>query len=355
MKLIADRYQPTGSGSSGGMSEAIECEDVRLQRRVMLKRLKSNQEDRRLLDEQKALLRVRSKHVVQLLDIAEIECSGHKSPCLILEYIEGIDLTERCYALEEDYFKTLWQVAAGLSEIHEQGVIHRDLKPGNLRRDQEGVVKIFDFGLAREEGVDVKTCGQIGTRPYMAPELFGDSTISFSSKIDVYAFGVAALTLLDRREPAWSWKKRPDPAPTDAVKVHASELPPEIAEILQHCLAHEPAERPDMKDVADVLKRRLLHGKHRARLVLGGEANEMHSRNRRAYPKVMAGNKVISGIQIKYDGADFLIRGVEGQVRVNNRLAKIGNALPPACVIEFPASNQPYYATFDVSNPEVVL
>lgn len=67
--LIADRYDPTGVAAWGGMSEVHQCTDTHLARLVMLKRIKSDKNLSRLIDEQKALLKLRSKHVVELLDI----------------------------------------------------------------------------------------------------------------------------------------------------------------------------------------------------------------------------------------------------------------------------------------------
>jgi serine/threonine protein kinase len=82
-----------------------------------------------------------------------------------------------------EFQKILWQIAAGLSDIHRAGVIHRDIKLQNIRRDKFGIIKIIDFGLAREVGVDDKTKSITGTIGYMAPELFGTSTISFSPAV----------------------------------------------------------------------------------------------------------------------------------------------------------------------------
>src|SRR5690606_38501991 len=106
MTLIASRYRPEGGALSGGMSETFEFFDVRLKRRVILKRLQEGQESRRLMDEQKALLRVRSKHVVQLLDLVEGTFSNGKSACLVLEFIDGTDLREQEFQPDDEYLRT---------------------------------------------------------------------------------------------------------------------------------------------------------------------------------------------------------------------------------------------------------
>jgi len=140
---IADRYEPTGATSAGGMGEIIECIDLHLQRRVIIKRLQADIEARRLLDEQRALAKVRSKHVVQLYDIVELTDRRKTEKAIVLEFIEGNNLGINSFKPDRDYLKVLWQIAGGLKDIHAAGVIHRDIKPDNIRIDVEGVVKII--------------------------------------------------------------------------------------------------------------------------------------------------------------------------------------------------------------------
>ena len=179
MALIADRYEPTGNAAWGGMSDVNECIDQNLTRKVMLKRVFKLSDMPRLMDEQKALIKLRSKHVVQLLDVVKFDWQKQTITCLVLEHIEGEDLDKISFKPDLNFQKVLWQIASGLAEIHASKVIHRDIKPQNIRRDKLGIVKIFDFGLAREIGKDDKTKSIAGTLGYMAPELFGTSTISF--------------------------------------------------------------------------------------------------------------------------------------------------------------------------------
>jgi len=202
---IADRYEPTGATSAGGMGEIIECIDLHLQRRVIIKRLQADIEARRLLDEQRALAKVRSKHVVQLYDIVELTDRRKTEKAIVLEFIEGNNLGINSFKPDRDYLKVLWQIAGGLKDIHAAGVIHRDIKPDNIRIDVEGVVKIIDFGLARST-VDAKTRSIIGTPIFMAPELWGDETISFNASIDVYAFGATSLALLTSSPPEGAYQ-----------------------------------------------------------------------------------------------------------------------------------------------------
>jgi serine/threonine protein kinase len=190
MPLIANRYEPTGNATWGGMGELNECEDKNLSRKVMLKRVFKPSDFSRLLDEQKALIKLRSKHVVQLLDVVTFRWKTTDVTCLVLEFIEGTDLDKLSFEPDAGFRKLLWQIASGITEIHKAGVIHRDIKPQNIRRDTNGVVKIFDFGLARETGKDDKTQSISGTLGYMAPELYGTSTISFSPGVTVIDHGI---------------------------------------------------------------------------------------------------------------------------------------------------------------------
>lgn len=130
--LIAGRYEPTGVAAWGEMAEAHRLIDTHLSREIILKRLRNPADARRLIDEKKALLRLRSKHVVQLFDIVQYDYNGTQEIGLILEFIEGKDLRPRSYEPDETYLRVLWQVASGLADIHEAGVIHRDIKPGDI-------------------------------------------------------------------------------------------------------------------------------------------------------------------------------------------------------------------------------
>jgi serine/threonine protein kinase len=198
---IAGRYKPTGGTSAGGMGEVIECTDLHLKRKVVVKRLQVGISERRLLDEQKALAKLRSKHVVQLYDIVELVDRQRKEKAIVIEYIEGQNLQVGSFQAGLHYLKVLWQIACGLRDIHAAGVIHRDIKPANIRLDTEGVIKIIDFGLARSRA-EAQTRGAVGTPIYMAPELWGQNTVGFDQAIDVYAFGVTAVALLTSSVPA---------------------------------------------------------------------------------------------------------------------------------------------------------
>jgi eukaryotic-like serine/threonine-protein kinase len=354
--LIAGRYEPTGAMNAGGMSEAHRCQDIRLHRPVILKTMRREQEKRRLADEQKALLKMRSSHVVQLLDVVSFEHAGNEVRCLVLEYIDGTDLHEGQFPIGNEYLEVLWQIAKGLKEIHDAGVIHRDIKPNNLRRDKERVVKIIDFGLSREIGVDNHTKAAIGYFPYMAPELLTKGPVEFSTATDVYAFAVVALSISLNGLPDWCRRRVPAQAPADLCTAHLPGLDADIAASLQLCLETNPASRPTMSDVLTSIERVLLRDRHRARVVIGGKVNELHSGKRTATPTISTGANIHSQLGIEYDGNDFIVRSVQGNVFANNRALSIGSKLPPSCVLAFSIpGNSYYFATFDISNPEYMI
>lgn len=346
--LIANRYNTLNNSDRGGMGEVLFCEDIHLQRQVVLKYLQPGVEARRLLDEQKNLAKVRSKHVVQLYDIVSIQGNGTQYPAIVLEYIDGENLEVGKFSADNEYLNVIWQISCGLTDIHSRGIIHRDIKPGNIKIDNEGVVKILDFGLSRNNA-DAETQSIIGTPLFMAPELWGDQTIAFDSSIDVYAFGVTCHALLTHNSPS-SLRHRPPRQPSwEEFFSPLAGIPDEISRALYSCLSTSSADRPTMQDLRDLLARQLLKNKHRATVVLNGLVHTLDSNNRK-----IALNASVGNLTIEYDGLDFIVTSVSGDVYINNTSAITGRVVPGCCVLTFGSGGSRKFVTFDVSNPEVM-
>lgn len=350
--LIGNRYDMKLTPTLGGMSATFDAQDLHLNRRVIIKTLQKGEEARRLVDEQKALLTLRSKHVVQLLDVVEV----NGAPALVLEFIDGQDLAIGALPIDDHYLKTIWQIAAGLCDIHSQGVVHRDLKPNNIRRDVNGVIKIIDFGLSRQLGIDNKTQSAIGAVSFMCPELLSGGMVHFNEKVDVYAFAMTALAIADKGIPKWSQVVGKPAIPADAVVAHLSGIDPQVAGRLQQCLLSQANARPTMVEVKESLERKLLFDRHRARVSLNGTTYDINAAKRASTPTISVGGVAKCGVRIEYDGYWFKVTAVTGQVRLNNVLAAVGMSMPRSCVIAFEVSMaNTIFATFDVSNPEVIL
>ena len=349
MMIIPDRYIPTGAYTGGGMGDIIQCTDNHLNRPVILKMLKDGEEDRRLLDEQKALIKVRSKHVVQLYDVIGVKTPAGTKQALILEHISGSDLEIASFSADTSYLKTLWQISCGLAEIHSSGIIHRDIKTNNIRIDVDNVVKILDFGLARPEGSEAKTISIIGTPGYMAPELWGQSTISFDKAIDVYAFGITAILLISANVPGELVQRPPNPLTKGSLINYLKGIPQDIIDAIESCLSYRPEDRPTMASIEATLRRYLLRGRHRALLVLSPKKHEISATSPQA--TVTVGS--LGSLGIQYDGIRFMISSISGKVLVNNWPVIVGDELPACCVITFGMGTSRKFVTFDVSNPEV--
>jgi serine/threonine-protein kinase len=179
------------------MSDAVICKDRHLDRLVVIKSLKKDAEPQRLLDELAALQEIRSKHVVQVYDVIR---DGSGTICAIVEeFVPGDDLfSTPTPTSADDLIKALYPIAEGIADIHSHHLVHRDIKPNNMKFDAEFCLKIFDFGLSRLEGAGATTTDVVVTPGVGAPELFvaGPSgKVEFSQAIDVYAFGATALFL----------------------------------------------------------------------------------------------------------------------------------------------------------------
>ncbi|EMC8145334.1 serine/threonine protein kinase [Vibrio cholerae] len=344
---LPTRYKLSGTNDTGGMGDILYCKDNHLQRDVVIKLLKGDAEQRRLFDEQRSLIQLRSKHVVQLYDVVKVgEQVG-----LVLEFIQGEDLFPGEYQADMNgLVGTLWQVACGLSDIHAAGIIHRDIKPNNIRRDCSDVIKVFDFGLSRKLD-KAKTNSVIGTVGFMAPELWKQGEVVFTTAVDVYAFGITAMVLANADVPRELREYPPLPLPyKNWVQRSLPDLDPHIAEILEQCLAYLPSARPSIADVEKVLRRYLLKDKHKGLMVMEDQAKELNSQNRKA----KINSSVGAEISIEYDGYDFKVVTYVGDVSVNNEPVNIGYVMPGASVITLGSGSNRGFVTFDISNPEVV-
>jgi serine/threonine protein kinase len=350
--LIANRYLHAGTAMSGGMASVLRCTDEVLQRPVAIKVMPGAANARRLRDEISALLKMRSKHVVQVYDLIPI---GFNDLGIVQEFIEGIDLFHKA-ALPKDalsYVRLLWQVASGISDIHAVGVIHRDIKPNNMKIDQEGVVKIFDFGLARETGIDASTTGFVGTIGFAAPELH-EAAPAFTPSVDVYALGATALYLGVPTLFLAAVSSGASHVSSSLFQRIPYAMPSEVIGILQGCLERKPEDRPSAATVRDILSKCLLYDRHKALVVYQGQASYLDAKNRSV-------NLVLPSMgaaTIHYDGFSFVATSVSGDVFVNNKRFSVGDSLPGSCVVTLGApehGNSRRYITFDLSHPEIVV
>ena len=350
--LIAGRYQFDGNYISGGMATVLPCQDKVLSRNVAIKIMPGAASERRIRDEVSALLKMRSKHVVQIYDIFPTENEGL---AIVQEFISGFDLFDKRLfpKTKGEYLRLLWQMASGLADIHDLKIIHRDIKPNNMKVDNEGVLKIFDFGLARDEGEGASTMGFVGTPGFAAPELYADNP-KFTAAVDVYAFGASALYLAMGDLPSDLKYRPPKLDANDFFEEIRFDLRDELRSSLSSCLSKSPKNRPPMKEVRDLLAKNILHDTHRALVVFDGKSTFLNGKNR----SVSLNAHGLGQIKIQYDGFDFRAVEISGEVFINNRAVSNNFAIPGACVVTLGAhekKNQRKYITFDLSHPEIVL
>ena len=197
---------------SGGMGVVYRGYDAHLEREVAIKVLNpgtiaDDLSRKRFRNEAHALSKLNHPNIATVHDFDTQEGRDF----LVMEYIEGVNLTDKL-ALgplpEEEVFRLGTQLCEGLAAAHAHGVIHRDLKPGNLRLTTEGRLKILDFGLAKlrqpilqDRGAVSTLCTEdfAGTLPYMAPEQLTGEEIDV--RTDIYAVGLVLYEMLTGQRP----------------------------------------------------------------------------------------------------------------------------------------------------------
>ncbi len=205
-QIIKERYEIVEILGEGGMAFVYKARDQQLQRDVAIKTLKPNYVNQekfvdRFRREAQTAANLNHPNIVQIFDWG-IE----DEPYFVMEYIEGNTLTSiisgnRTVGLN-DILYIGSQVANGLKEAHKHGLVHRDIKPGNIMITPDGKVKVTDFGivsLQNEESDITKTGAVLGTASYISPEQAQGKAVSFES--DLYSLGTVLYELIAGRPP----------------------------------------------------------------------------------------------------------------------------------------------------------
>ena len=206
--VIAGRYRLEGRLGFGGMSTVHLAFDLRLERRVAVKLLAEHLADdptfvSRFQREAQAAARLVHPNIVQIFDSGLDEHSGRHF--IVMEYIEGSSCAEILrddgWVQVDEAVAIIEQACEGLYYAHRHGVVHRDVKPGNLLRSREGEVKLADFGIAKatEQSSITQVGSVLGTAAYLAPEQARGEEAG--PRADLYALGVVAYQLISGRLP----------------------------------------------------------------------------------------------------------------------------------------------------------
>lgn len=259
--LLGGRYEILEMLGLGGMGAVYKARDRELDRVIAVKVIRPDLAGipailQRFKQELILARQVTHRNVVRIFDLAEAD--GVKF--VTMEYVQGRDLRG---ALEEqgklpvsDAVNIIQQVCRGLEAAHSEGVVHRDLKPGNLMCDQHGRIVVMDFGLAHSlETKGLTQSGTVlGTMEYMSPEQAKGGHVDPRS--DIYALGLIFYELLtgkmpfEAETPVASLLKRSQEAVRPPVELEPT-LPPAVNKVVLKCLERDPARR--YQNVDDIL------------------------------------------------------------------------------------------------------
>jgi serine/threonine-protein kinase len=256
----------------GGVGIVYRARHQRLNRLVALKMLLAGpyarpRELERFLREAEAVAGLRHPNIVQVYDVGDVD----GRPYFTMELVEGTSLAERIAGVPQpagEAARLLTQMADAVHAAHQAGVVHRDLKPGNILLTPDGAAKVTDFGLAhRLDGADGLTVTgvPIGTPSYMAPEQARGDRGAIGPRTDVYALGAILYELLTGRPPF-----KGETATATLQQVMADEpvlparlnarVPRDLQTICLKCLQKDPGKRyATAADLAADLGRFLRH------------------------------------------------------------------------------------------------
>ena len=255
-------YEIAGALGAGGMGEVYRARDTRLDRVVAIKALPqafAHDAARlaRFEREAKLLASLAHPNIAGIHGIADSE----GVPYLVLEFVAGDTLAARLSRgplSTEEALRVGAQIASAVEAAHERGVVHRDLKPGNVMLTPAGTVKVLDFGIAKDRAATAASVSAVGTEPitaegavlgtaaYMSPEQARG--LSVDRPTDVWAFGCILFECLAGRKPfagatssdmiAKVLEREPDWSALPGA------APPRLRDLIRRCLQKNVAERP---------------------------------------------------------------------------------------------------------------
>jgi eukaryotic-like serine/threonine-protein kinase len=252
-RVLNDRYEVDKPLGRGGMAQVFRGTDRVLGRTVAIKVLDQKHRNdakfvTRFRREAQAAAGINHPNVVSVFDTGSEDGLHY----IVMEYVDGETLDdvlarekvlppERVVAIAEP-------VARALDAAHQKGMVHRDVKPGNIMLDRSGTVKVVDFGIARAAADDTLTQTGIvlGTAAYLSPEQA--QGVAVDPRSDVYSLGCVLYEMLTGRKPftgdsalAIAYKHvREDPAPPSQVN---PDIPPELEAVVMTAMAKDPAQR----------------------------------------------------------------------------------------------------------------
>jgi eukaryotic-like serine/threonine-protein kinase len=254
--VIAGRYRVEGRLGVGGMSTVLLAIDERLERHVAVKLLAEHLADdptfvSRFRREALAAARLVHPNIVQVFDSGFDEAAHQHF--IVMEYVPGQScaeiLRDRGHLDVDQAVDIISQACRGLDYAHRNGVVHRDVKPGNLLVSESGVVKLADFGIARATGQSsITQVGSVlGTAAYLSPEQARGEEAG--PQADLYSLGVVSYQLLSGRLPYEAnslselalKQQREAPIPLQRLNPH---VPSTLSEAVALSISVVPDERP---------------------------------------------------------------------------------------------------------------
>lgn len=257
-KKLNGRYLIIGNIGSGGMANVFLAQDLILDREVAVKVLRfdfQNEKDaiRRFQREALAATELVHPNIVTVYDVGEEDGLQF----IVMEYVKGMDLKKY---IQERYpipyltiVEIMQQILAAISLAHQHRIIHRDLKPQNILINEDGVVKIADFGIAiaLSETSITQTNTMLGSVHYLSPEQARGSMATHQS--DIYAIGIILYEMLTGRVPfdgesavTIALKHFQDEMPS--VRIYDSNVPQSLENVVLHATAKEQADRYQSAD-----------------------------------------------------------------------------------------------------------
>jgi len=250
--VLGDRYLPTGRVlGAGGMGRVLEARDHALHRNVAVKVL--NRElaadpgvRRRFAHEAVAAASLNHRNVVCVFDVG-IDADP---PFIVMELLPGDTVADGIARgpVEPRIVRRVGlEMLAALEHAHRAGVIHRDIKPGNVLLDERGTAKVADFGIAKSLGADItRTRELLGTPCYLAPEIL--SGAAACAQTDVYAAGVTLYEMLTSRKPfasdtPWATLAAIQRGERPPLRELLPDVDPGLEAVIERAMAPDPANR----------------------------------------------------------------------------------------------------------------